>query len=268
MKKQIYICILIIVIIIALLNGSKIKEGVRNRESLPMDYSGTDVMMPDKIKNITGIPETDRMMMLADIFKILNDHETLFGIYDEEYKTQKIVQNPNDSIDKNIDRIIKILKKHDNELVNLTDGKYIPTKTIDNLKNNSLTNPLKEKLMKIYNYPNKSAIPNKITNPQEMLQKSRNYEKMAQYEPDKDVKEDLIDESKEWKFKYYKKINENDPPDDVNTPVDQGRRITKQQINERLQFVRLFHISKIIEYQIKGIEEIYRMAEVYITKRI
>lgn len=268
MKKQVYICILIIILIIALLNGSKIKEGVQNKESLPMDYGGTDIMMPSQIKNVQGIPETDRMMMLADIFKITNDHETLFSIYDEDYKKQEIVQNPKDSIDKNIDKIIRVLKKHDNELVKLTEGKYIPTKTVDNLKNNSLTNPLKEKLMKIYNYPNKSAIPNKITDPQEMLQKSRTYEKMAQNEPDKDVKEDLIDESKEWKFKYYKKINENDPPDDANTPVDQGRRITKEQINERLQFVRLFHISKILEYQIKGIEEVYKMAEVYITKRI
>jgi hypothetical protein len=268
MKKQVYICILIIILIIAWLNGSKIKEGIQNKESLPMDYNGTDVMMPGQIKNVEGIPETDRMMMLADIFKITNDHEILFSIYDEDYKKQEIVQNPNYSIDKNIDKIITVLKKHDNELVKLTGGKYIPTKTVDNLKNNSLTNPLKEKLMKIYNYRNKSIMPKKITDPKEMLEKSRTYEKMAKNEPDKDVKEDLIDEAKEWKFKYYKKINEDDPPDDTNTPVDQGRRITKKQINERLQFVRLFHISKILEYQIKGIKIIYTMAEEYITKRI
>ena len=162
MKKQVYICILIIILIIAWLNGSKIKEGIQNKESLPMDYNGTDVMMPGQIKNVEGIPETDRMMMLADIFKITNDHEILFSIYDEDYKKQEIVQNPNYSIDKNIDKIITVLKKHDNELVKLTGGKYIPTKTVDNLKNNSLTNPLKEKLMKIYNYRNKSIMPKKI----------------------------------------------------------------------------------------------------------
>ena len=51
---------------------------------------------------------------------------------------------------------------------------------------------------------------------------------------DANLKEDLIDEAKECKFKYYKKINEDDPPDDTNTPVDQGRRITKKQIKQKI----------------------------------
>ena len=120
----------------------------------------------DSVKNIRGVPESERLLILADIYNNVRKHEKLFSVYDEEYKHEDIQQNPNLSIYKNTTAIFKYLKKHDNELIKLTDkhNKYIPSSNVDKLLDGSLIKQLKDDLMKIKNFPGKTMMPKNIQN--------------------------------------------------------------------------------------------------------
>lgn len=260
MINKIFIIVLVLIILMSLFQKCKIKEG----------YVDGMMLDPKMVKNVSGVPETERLLMLSEVYKIVRNHEKLFSIYDpNEYSYQEIQQNPNKSLMENTKNLFKFLKKHDKQLAKLTEtgNKYVAPTTVDSLLNGSLIKPLKDDLLKIKNIPGKSMMPHKVTDPKEIQKQSSLYKVLAQNESDPDVKKDLLDASKDKKMDLYTKVVENDPPDDANQFVDKSPRITMKEINERLQFVTLFHVSKVVQYQDEAIKEVYKIAENYITQK-
>ena len=97
----------------------KIKEG----------YVDGMMLDPKMVKNVSGVPETERLLMLSEVYKIVRNHEKLFSIYDpNEYSYQEIQQDPNKSLMENTKNLFKFLKKHDKQLAKLTEtgNKYYP----------------------------------------------------------------------------------------------------------------------------------------------
>ena len=259
MINKVFIVFLILIILISLICGNRSKEGY-------VDYMMANA---DSVKNIRGVPESERLLILADIYNNVRKHEKLFSVYDEEYKHEDIQQNPNLSIYKNTTAIFKYLKKHDNELIKLTDkhNKYIPSSTVDKLLDGSLIKPLKDDLMKIKNFPGKTMMPKKHTKRKEIINHILQYRAAAKNERDPEVKKDLTKRAEKKTLDLHKKIIEDDPPDDANTPVDDSPRVTQQEIDDRLHFVTLYHIVKTVEYQDNAIKQLYKIAENYLSQK-
>ena len=87
----------------------------------------------------------------------MRKHETLFSIYDEDYKYEEISQDPKKSMQQNVTRLFPFLQKHDNELIKMTKNhnKYVPTTTLKELKDGSLLKPLRDDLEKIMSFVRK-----------------------------------------------------------------------------------------------------------------
>ena len=255
------ILLLIIIIIFNLIFNSlyDIKEGI-------------DYMMPnpEMVKDVRVVPETTRRIILSEIYDNVRKHEKLFSIYDtESYNYQDIKQDPNKTLYANIYNLFPILIKHDKVILKITKNcgnTYIPPDTLNKLVDGSLIKPLKDDLEKIKNYPNKSLMPDKETDPKVLEEQAKKYEALASKQPEGDLRDDLLRKAKDKRVEAAKKIVENDPPDDVNTPVDPDPRISQDEIDARLQMTTLYHIKKIVEYQDLAVKDIYECIQNYMKK--
>jgi hypothetical protein len=255
--KEILLLLLIIIIMLYF--------GVSNNKEGYVDY-----MMPnaDMIKNVRVVPETDRRTILSECYDSLRKHETLFSIYDEDYKYEEISQDPKKSMEQNIKRLHPFLQKHDNELIKMTKNhnKYVPTTTLKQLKDGTLLKPLRDDLEKIKNYEGKSVMPNVTTSYDELIKEAEAYEKEASRTAWKELRDDLYRKAKNKRVDAAKKKIEGTPADNANTPVDTDPRITQEEIDARIQFVELFHIMQVIKYQDLAVKEVYKIATDYMKQ--
>lgn len=255
------ILLLIIIIIINLIFNSfyNIKEGI-------------DYMMPnpEMVKDVRVIPETTRRIILSEIYDNVRKHEKLFSIYDtDSYTYQDIKQDPNKSLYANIYSLFPYLIKHDKVISKITKNcgnTYIPSDTLNQLVDGSLIKPLKDDLEKIKNYPNKSLMPDKETDPKVLEEQAKKYEALASRQPAGELRDDLFRKAKDKRVDAAKKIIENDPPDDVNTPVDPDPRISQEEIDARIQMTTLYHIKKVVEYQDQAVKDMYECIQNYMKK--
>jgi hypothetical protein len=258
MKVKEILLLLIIIIVMLYFGVSNNKEGY------------VDYMMPnaDMIKNVRVVPETDRRTILSECYDSMRKHETLFSIYDEDYKYEEISQDPKKSMQQNVTRLFPFLQKHDNELIKMTKNhnKYVPTTTLKELKDGSLLKPLRDDLEKIMNYEGKSVMPKVTTSYDELIKEAEAYEKEAARTGWKELRDDLYRKAKNKRVDAAKKKIEDSPADNANTPVDTEPRITQEEIDARIQFVELFHIMQVIKYQDLAVKEVYNIATDYMKQ--
>jgi hypothetical protein len=228
-----------------------------------------DYMMPnpDMVKNVREVPDTELLIILSEIYTNVQKHETLFSVYNIEYKKETINMNDEYSIEENIFNIFKYLKKHDDELVNLTESskQYVPSNTLSRLIDGSLLEDLRSDLYKIKNFPARSMMPKKTTDADELESQGLKLSKKAEDLRHKPIRGDVKDETakdllRESKKKYAeaeKKRVTGLPADDENLPLDDSPRITQGEIESRLLMVTLYHIKQVVEYQevaVKGLQ--------------
>lgn len=229
-----------------------------------------DYMNPntDQIKNIREIPSTQLLTILSEIYTNVDNHEKLLSILNEDYKYEAVSQNTDYSMEENIFSLFRFLKKHDNELVRITedDNQYIPSDVLDRLIDGSLMKPLRDDLYKIKNYPGKSMMPYKETDPDVMKQQGQQYIKKANEVHNSnlrgDVKKEVVSKLLKKADKKYvdatKKEIEDDPHDNANTPVDTDPRITQRELETKLIMNSLYYVKGIVEYQETAIQEIQK----------
>lgn len=253
------IILLILIIVITLLYGV-----MRQREGY------VDYMMPnaDMVKNVRVVSETDRRTLLSECYDSVRKHEKLFSIYDDEYKYEDISQNVKNTIKQNILALFKHLQRHDDELSKMTKNhnQYIPTSTLQKLKDGSLLKPLRDDLDKIKNYEGKTVMPDKTTEYDELIKQAEAYEKEASRTPRGELRDDLYRKGKNKRVDAAKKKIENDPPDNANTPVDTDPRISQEEIDSRLEMVELYHVMQVIKYQDLAVKEVYKIATDYMKQ--
>ena len=143
MIKTFIMMILIVIIIFTL--GSCIQISTEGF----VDYMSPS---PDMVKDIRTTSDSDKMLILSEIYSNVNKHELAMNIYDPDYKLSEIKMKPQKSILENIQLLYPILYKQDKELVILTKKEYVPSKTLLQLMDGSLIKPMKDDLTKIMNY--------------------------------------------------------------------------------------------------------------------
>jgi hypothetical protein len=143
MIKTFIMMILIVIIIFTL--GSCIQISTEGF----VDYMSPS---PDMVKDIRTTSDSDKMLILSEIYSNINKHELAMNIYDPDYKLSEIKMKPQKSILENIQLLYPILYKQDKELVILTKEEYVPSKTLLQLMDGSLIKPMKDDLTKIMNY--------------------------------------------------------------------------------------------------------------------
>ncbi len=165
------IIILLLVIIIIFSIGISItrKEGF-------VDFM---VPSPDMVKDIRQTSDSDKMMVLFEIYSNVKKHEKAMGIYDPSYKIVDVKMNNNSSILDNIAKLFPILEKQDKELMVLTKNEYVPSKTLQQLKDGSLIKPMKDDLTKIMNYPARSIMDQPETDIPTILENAKRYQQKA-----------------------------------------------------------------------------------------
>lgn len=259
--KKILMVLLILIIILSSVISTYSSAKCKTKEGY-VDYNMTN---PDMIKDVRVIPETERLMVMNDIYKSVRNHEKLFSVYDKTYEYKEITQNPKSTIVENIYNLFSHLRRHDNELIKLTknDVNYVPGSTLDGLIDGSLLKSLRDDLYKIKNYKGSSMMAEKTTDPNKMMEQAKQYEDASRREPNGEVRKDLIEEANQRRFDVYKKKIQNDPPDDANVPRDDAPIITQEEIEARLEMMNLYHISKVVEYQDEAVKGIYNVASNY-----
>jgi len=163
------IIILLLVIIIIFSMGSsaaKTKEGF-------VDYLNP---MPEMVKDIRQTSDSDKMIILFEIYSNVQKHEKAMTIYDPTYKPIEVKMNPKNSILDNIKRLYPILYKQDKELIILTKNEYVPSKTLQQLMDGSLIKPMKDDLTKIMNYPARPIMDQPETDVSKILNNSKKYQ--------------------------------------------------------------------------------------------
>ena len=230
-----------------------------------VDYTSPNA---DQIKNVREIPSTQLLTILSEIYTNVDNHEKLLSILNDEYEYEPVSQNTEYSMEENIFSLFRFLKKHDNELVRITedDNQYIPSDILDRLIDGSLMKPLRDDLYKIKNYPGKSMLPYKETDPNVMKQQGQQYIKKADEvkrsnlrpEVKKEVVSKLMRKADKKYVDATKKEIEDDPHDNSNIPVDTDPRITQRELETKLIMNSLFYVKGIVEYQetaIQGIQQ-------------
>jgi len=229
-----------------------------------------DYMNPsaDQLKNVREIPSTQLLTILSETYTNVDNHEKLLSILNDDYEYEKVSQNADYSIEENIFSLFRFLKKHDNELMKITEGdnQYIPSDVLDRLIDGSLMKPLRDDLYKIKEYPGKSMMPHKETDPRVMRRQGQKYidhaNKANRSGLRQDVRHEVVTKLLKKADKKYvdaaKKEVENDPHDNSNTPVDTDPRITQRELETKLIMNSLYYVKGIVEYQetaIKGVQQ-------------
>jgi len=330
MINTIIILLLVIIIIFSIGISVKTKEGY-------VDFMAPN---PDIVKDIRQTSDSDKMIILFEVYSNVQKHEKAMTIYDPAYKPIEVKMNPKNSILDNIKRLYPILYKQDKELIILTKNEYVPSKTLQQLMDGSLIKPMKDDLTKIMNYPSRPIMDQPETDIPTILNNAKRYERKAndierirqrkndlsntaqnyrnaaneRYEaanrsdkssryyigtkrdrlrrerddrrregdrnmelanrfqrksdkiivPDENMKKDFLDKAKELKLDAVKKEILNIPGFKI--PVDTAPRITKEDIDSRIETATLFHLTKIIKYHDFALEKVSKNAENYIKK--
>jgi hypothetical protein len=166
------IIILLLVIIIFFSIGSsaaKRKEGY-------VDFMSPN---PDMVKDIRQTSDSDKMIVLFEIYSNVQKHEKAMSIYDPAYKPIEVKMDPKNSVLDNIKRIYPILYKQDKELIILTKSEYVPSKTLQQLMDGSLIKPMKDDLTKIMNYPGRTVMDQPETDIPTILKNANKYQEKA-----------------------------------------------------------------------------------------
>lgn len=169
MIKTIIILLLALIIIFSIGISSNSKEGF-------VDYMNP---MPEMVKDIRQTSDSDKMMILFEIYSNVQKHEKAMNIYDPVYKPIEVKMNPKNSILDNIKRLYPILYKQDKELIILTKNEYVPSKTLQQLMDGSLIKPMKDDLTKIMNYPAHPIMDQPETDIPTILDNSKKYQQKA-----------------------------------------------------------------------------------------
>jgi len=330
MFNAIIILLLVLIIIFSIGISTNSKEGF-------VDYMNP---MPEMVKDIRQTSDSDKMIVLFEIYSNVQKHEKAMSIYDPAYQPIEVKMNPKNSILGNIKKLYPILYKQDKELIILTKNEYVPSKTLQQLMDGSLIKPMKDDLTKIMKYPSRQImdqpetdIPTILANSKKYEEKANNIERVRQrkvklknqaqnyrnaanerYEaanrsdksagyyigskrdslrrerddrrregdnymrianriqrqsdnivvPNAEIKKDLLDKAKELKLDAVKKEILNIPGFKI--PVDTSPRITKEDIDSRIETATLFHLTKIIKYHDFALEKVSKNAENYIKK--
>ena len=230
-----------------------------------VDYTSPNA---DQLKNVREIPSTQLLTILSEIYTNVDNHEKLLSILNDDYEYEAVSQNTEYSMEENIFSLFRFLKKHDNELVRITedDNQYIPSDILDRLIDGSLMKPLRDDLYKIKNYPGKSMLPYKETDPDVMKQQGQQYidkaDEVNRSNLRPEVKKEVVSKLMRKADKKYvdatKKEIEDDPQDNSNIPVDTDPRITQRELETKLIMNSLFYVKGIVEYQetaIQGIQQ-------------
>ena len=230
-----------------------------------VDYTSPNA---DQLKNVREIPSTQLLTILSEIYTNVDNHEKLLSILNNDYEYEAVSQNTEYSMEENIFSLFRFLKKHDNELVRITedDNQYIPSDILDRLIDGSLMKPLRDDLYKIKNYPGKSMLPYKETDPDVMKQQGQQYidkaDEVNRSNLRPEVKKEVVSKLMRKADKKYvdatKKEIEDDPQDNSNIPVDTDPRITQRELETKLIMNSLFYVKGIVEYQetaIQGIQQ-------------
>jgi len=178
MIKTIIILLLVLIIIFSIGISANSKEGF-------VDYMNP---MPEMVKDIRQTSDSDKMIILFEVYSNVQKHEKAMSIYDPAYKPIEVKMNPKNSILDNIKRLYPILYKQDKELIILTKNEYVPSKTLQQLMDGSLINPMKDDLTKIMNYPAhpimdqpETDIPKILNNANKYQQKADDIERIKQH---------------------------------------------------------------------------------------
>ena len=169
MIKPIIILLLALIIIFSIGISSNSKEGF-------VDYMNP---MPEMVKDIRQTSDSDKMIILFEIYSNIQKHEKSMNIYDPVYKPIDFKMDPKKSILDNIKRLYPILYKQDKELIILTKNEYVPSKTLQQLMDGSLIKPMKDDLTKIMNYPAHPIMDQPETHIPTILANSRKYQQKA-----------------------------------------------------------------------------------------
>jgi len=140
---------------------------------------------PNMIKDIQDTPDSDRLLILSEIFNNVNNHEIKLNAYDTEYTISVIRPNPSIGIMNNVNNIIPYLEKQDRVLTKLTRGTYIPSSNLEKLKDGTLLEPLKTDLTKLKDFDGPPLMPQVETDPIAMIRKAELYELYANGTKDK-----------------------------------------------------------------------------------
>ena len=171
MFNTIIILLLILIIFFSIGLGSsvKTKEGY-------VDFMAPS---PDMVKDVRQTSDSDKMIILFEIYSNVQKHEKAMSIYDPAYKPIEIKMDPKNSVLDNIKRIYPVLHKQDKELIILTKNEYVPSKTLQQLMDGSLIKPMKDDLTKIMNYPGRTAMDQPETDIPTILANGKKYQEKA-----------------------------------------------------------------------------------------
>lgn len=241
-----------------------------------IDLSNPD---PTAVKDIQNVSDTDKLTVLSEIYKNINNHEILISIFDDTYKADNIQLNGNMELKDNIQNTFPILKKQDNKIKDLLNGNYIPSKTLDKLIDGTMFIPLISDLKKIQNIP-KTDDPELLDyqhllyaqalepNNEDIKQKIKNIEaRNTKIKPIPLETQDLppFDNNDEFKNQLRQKANTlriNAFTKKIeNTPyLDDNPMVSDSEINSRVENASLYYIVKIIQYHdyhLNNISEIH-----------
>jgi hypothetical protein len=185
MIKPIIILLLVLIIIFSIGISTNSKEGF-------VDYMNP---MPEMVKDIRQTSDSDKMIILFEVYSNVQKHEKAMSIYDPVYKPVEVKMNPKSSILDNIKRLYPILYKQDKELIILTRNEYVPSKTLQQLMDGSLIKPMKDDLTKIMNYPARPIMDQPETHIPTILKNAKRYQKKAD-----DI--ERIKQHKNYQFKF------------------------------------------------------------------
>ena len=182
--RKLIILILILIIIVSLYLQYNKKEGYTN-------YMMAD---PDMVKKITFVDDSVRKSVLIEIYDNVRKHEEIFKTYDKDYIYENIQQIPSQTNLNNIYALFPVLKKHDDELIKLTNNgnKYTKSDTLDDLLDGTLTQTYINDLENLRDYSPAPIMPNKVVDADEMMQIAAGYRQQAQATSNEDLRKSLI----------------------------------------------------------------------------
>lgn len=277
---NIFLYILSLIFIIILFAFFSLRYYSKNNQKIKYFENFVNLSNPDptNVKDIQDVSDTDKLTILSEIYKNINNHEILISIFDDTYKADNIKLNSNIQLNDNIKNTFFVLKKQDNKIKDLLSGNYIPSKTLDKLIDGTIFTSLISDLKKIQNIPktddpelmdyqhllyaqsidpNNEDLKNKIKEKEQtkninpvLIQK----EQQQSYGNNDEFITEIRQKANQLKINSLAKKIENIPY------LDNNPMISDNEINSRVENASLYYIVKIIEYHdfhLNNISEIH-----------
>lgn len=277
---NIFLYILSLVFIIILFTFFSLQYNLKNNQKIKYFENFVNLSNPDptNVKDIQDVSDTDKLTILSEIFKNINNHEILISIFDDTYKAYNIKLNSNIQLNDNIKNTFSLLKKQDNKIKDLLNGNYIPSKTLDKLIDGTIFTSLITDLKKIQNIPktddyelmdyqhllyaqsidpNNEDLKNKIKEKEQTKNinpVSIQKEQQQSYGNNDEFITEIRQKANQLKINSLAKKIENIPY------LDNNPMISNIEINSRVENASLYYIVKIIEYHdfhLNNISEIH-----------